>query len=226
MLRRAVSTSAATAARAASSPPNDGLRSITGTNKGMIWTSGIDAPRLKRGATGVAPVASTAYGARLARIRPGRGTRRPAHGEQRAANAPGRDHEQVRPGERPSAVRPGVEGRLHGLRQRPYRSTRAISAARPGTGLRDVAPGDRVQREDDQHDQRRRGIDRLHHVATAAGEPPPTPAARQTTRNGRPREAQRQPPRRPKVATACTRRRPGDQDRPAAASQDHVPQAQ
>ena len=58
---------------------------------------------------------------------------------------------------------------------------------------------------------------------------PRAPVARQTTRNGRPREAQRQPPRWPKTATA-DRTRPPDQatqDRPGPpASQDHVPLAQ
>jgi IS605 OrfB family transposase len=54
---------------------------------------------------------------------------------------------------------------------------------------------------------------------------PRAPAARHTTRNGRPRKAQRQPPRWPKTATA-DRTRPPDQatqDRPGPpASQDHV----
>ena len=58
---------------------------------------------------------------------------------------------------------------------------------------------------------------------------PRAPVARQTTRNGRPRQAQRQPPRWPKTATA-NRTRPPDQatqDRPGPpASQDHVPLAQ
>ena len=58
---------------------------------------------------------------------------------------------------------------------------------------------------------------------------PRAPVARQTTRNGRPREAQRQPPRWPKTATA-DRTRPPDQatqDRPGPpASQDHIPLAQ
>jgi hypothetical protein len=58
---------------------------------------------------------------------------------------------------------------------------------------------------------------------------PGAPAARQTTRNGRPREAQRQPSRWRKTATA-NRTRPPDQatqDRPGPpATQDHVPLAQ
>ena len=58
---------------------------------------------------------------------------------------------------------------------------------------------------------------------------PRAPVARQTTRNGRPRQAQRQPPRWPKTATA-NRTRPPDQatqDRPGPpASQDHIPLAQ
>jgi hypothetical protein len=58
---------------------------------------------------------------------------------------------------------------------------------------------------------------------------PGAPVARQTTRNGRPRQAQRQPPRWPKTATA-NRTSPPDQatqDRPGPpATQDHVPLAQ
>ena len=58
---------------------------------------------------------------------------------------------------------------------------------------------------------------------------PGAPAARQTKRNGRPREAQRQPSRWRKTATA-NRTRPPDQatqDRPGPpATQDHVPLAQ
>lgn len=58
---------------------------------------------------------------------------------------------------------------------------------------------------------------------------PRAPVARQTTRNGRPREAQRQPPRWPKTATADRTRPPSQatQDRPGpSASQDHVLLAQ
>ena len=58
---------------------------------------------------------------------------------------------------------------------------------------------------------------------------PGAPPARQTTRNGRPRQAQRQPPRWPKTATA-NRTSPPDQatqDRPGPpAAQDHVLLAQ
>ena len=58
---------------------------------------------------------------------------------------------------------------------------------------------------------------------------PRAPVARQTTRNGRPRQTQRQPPRWRKTATA-DRTSPPDQatqDRPGPpASQDHVPLAQ
>ena len=58
---------------------------------------------------------------------------------------------------------------------------------------------------------------------------PGAPMARQTTRNGRPRQAQRQPPRWPKTATA-NRTSPPDQatqDRPGPpATQDHVLLAQ
>ena len=58
---------------------------------------------------------------------------------------------------------------------------------------------------------------------------PGAPAARPTSRNGRPRQAQRQPPRRRKTATA-NRTRPPDQatqDRPGPpATQDHVLLAQ
>ncbi|MGD0246572.1 MAG: hypothetical protein ABSB59_40445 [Streptosporangiaceae bacterium] len=58
---------------------------------------------------------------------------------------------------------------------------------------------------------------------------PRAPVARQTRRNGRPRPAQRQPPRWPKTATADQTRPPDQatQDRPGpSASQDHVALAQ
>ena len=54
---------------------------------------------------------------------------------------------------------------------------------------------------------------------------PGAPVARQTTRNGRPRQAQRQPPRWPKTATADQTSPPDQatQDRPGPpATQDHV----